>query len=327
MRSFRHIALAFGVVLALGSAKSARADTQAGFLVQHFDAAPAGAGWMMLDNLALDGGLGGAVSLTGSYAGNLLTFTSLCGQPPNFCSIPVVSDLAHANLGVAVTWNRVRFSADLGSPLYVRGQTTTVNGTQWIAPRVDIASHPDSFLDTRLGVDARLAGSANGAARFGMGLHVYLPTGDQAAYLSDGQVRADLHVAGAGDLGPFSWAARLGARYQALAPVSPEASQIHDQHERGVSVGIGASWRVGLGKPGWTLVLGPEVSGVIPLTTSAGDLTPLLASRVEVKTDAGQTLRFKLAGGKNPLEYDSTWRVVVGIELVGLAGSVTDTAR
>jgi hypothetical protein len=293
--------------LALAWAVPARADPQTGLNLQRFEAAPAGSGWLMLDDLALEGGLGGALSLTSGYARNLL-------------NSDFVSDLAHANVGLAITWNRLRLSADIGSPLYVRGQDSRDGYRVWVAPRVDIASHPDSLLDTRLGVDARLAGSAHGPARFGMGLHVFLPTGDQSAYLSDGQVRFHVRFLGAGDIGCFSWSALLGLRLQSFQDGHP------DYRERGISLGGGAAWRFDVGDSGWRLLVGPELTGVDSFVYGRG--LALLTARAETKTASGNTLRIKLAGWANPLDLKwSEWRIVAGIELVGLAASTSPTSR
>ena len=289
----------------------ASAATDPGFLVQRFDAAPAGAGWLTQDNLNLSGGLGGAVSLTTGYAHNPLILHS--GSQ----SLSLVTDQAHANIGFAITYDRYRLSFDLASPLYVRGQSGTLAGVDYTAPRLDIASHPDSITDVRIGLDARVFGQVGGPLRLGVGAQLFVPSADQSDYMSDGTYRGLLRVMAAGDIGGFTYAAMLGAHIRPLLG-----------HE--MAYGAGAGWRFVLGEATTSLVVGPELFGTTQVT-GAGQtaLEGLLTGRLEVRDHDGHAVRVKLGvgGGVGQQSGAAEWRAVVGVEVLGLAGAGTETAR
>ena len=309
MRNSRRILLC---CLALAWAVPVRA----GGLVQRFDAAPAGSGWLTLDNLKLSGGLGGAIAFNTSYVRNPLVADSLA----------VVSDMAMVNLGVAVTWNRFRLSADVGSPLYVRGQSGDFRGYAITAPNMDIASHPDSLTDVRFGFDARLWGDVDGPLRLGAGVHVYLPAAQASEYLSDDIVRVALRLLAAGDIGDLTWAALVGLENRRGGPV--------DWLQFNYSAAFGA--RIPLDHASKaSLVLGLESFNAHKISTDprafsgTNDVQALASARLEIRGRDDEVLRIKLGAGPgySPDTTTGEWRIIAGIELVGLAASASPTSR
>ncbi len=264
-----------------------------GYLAQRFDPAPAGAGWLTQDSLKLSGGLGGAVALTTGY-----THTSAAG----LTTAPIFSDFARANIGFAATYSRYRLSFDLASPVYVRGS----------APNMDIASHPDTILDVRIGVDARIWGDVNGPFRVGAGAQVFVPSADRSDYMSDGTYRGQLRVLAAGDIGHWVYAANVGLHIRPLMG-----------HE--LVYGAATGWRLPVGETQAAVVIGAECSAAQQLQAVAHSMTDaLLTGRLELPSKNGHLLRLKIGGGLNAdISGGLGWRAVIGMEVVGLATADT----
>ncbi len=265
---------------------------QQGQLVQRLDAAPAGAIWLTQDSLNLSGGLGGAFALTSGYARNPLVVGGA----------PVITDLATANIGLAVTYSRYRLAFDLASPLYVRG-----NGT----PSLDIASHPDTITDVRIGADARVWGDVGGPIRLGLSAQLFVPSADRTDYMSDGTYRAKFWLKAAGDVSRFSYAASAGYHVRPLLGNE-------------LNYGAAAGWRFALGDALTSLVIGPEAFGALgPQAQQMWEA--LLTGRVDLLSGDGHALRFKLGAGvgQRDLAGAAQWRVVAAVEVVGLATAAT----
>ncbi len=282
---------AFAVSALLGClATPARAAD--GFNAQFLAPAAAGAGWLTQDNLALSGPLGGAVALTTGYAHN----------PVSSGSTVVMSDLATANIGFAIHYSRFRLSADLASPLFVRGPGV---------PSLDIASHPDTITDVRIALDARLWGDVDGPLRLGLGAQLFVPSADRSDYMSDGSYRGQLRVKAAGDVGAVRYAANVGYHVRPLQG---------DEVVYGAAIG----WRLELADALHALVVGPEAFGALNLHSQQA-WEALLAARVELANGPSHVLRFKLGAGAGggDLPGAAQWRVVAGVEVVGLATAAT----
>src|SRR5277367_2477165 len=99
--------LALTGALSLLFAFAARADAQEkvqGFAVDRLYQAAPGAGWVVMDDLDIHGGLGGAVALTSGYEHDPLRIKSRDGSQ----HLNVVSNLAFADFGFAGTYDRFR---------------------------------------------------------------------------------------------------------------------------------------------------------------------------------------------------------------------------
>src|SRR5579864_8371693 len=114
MASFRRRA---GLLLCLAILPSAAAGQQQvqGFAVERFYPSAPGAGWFVMDTLDMYGGLGGVMALSGGYALKPLRLTD------GVQHLAVVSDQAFADLGVAVTYDRLRLYLNIDTPLVVKG--------------------------------------------------------------------------------------------------------------------------------------------------------------------------------------------------------------
>lgn len=312
----RGLAVAAGLLAASTVASSAHAQQQAqGFAVERFYPSAPGGGWLVMDDLSLRGGLGGDMELTTGYARDPLRVTD------GITHLPVVTDSAFTDFGFAATYNRWRLYLNLDVPLTLQGQSGVVGGYRFTAPSVDLASHPDTLTDARIGVDGRLVGGPGSPFRLGAGAQLFIPEGTiegtQADYDTDGTVRAMLRLLFAGDVGLLSYAGQLGVHIRPLddapTPGSPRGSELL------FGAAAGTRFRVGTG--GTALVVGPEVYGQSAFRLFFGKdttgLEGLLSARMEGTADDGGQLRVKLGagGGLDPHFGAPEWRIVVAVEL------------
>ncbi len=316
MRSSR---LLVALTLLSGLGLPARAGAQAqpqGYAVERFTPSAPGAGWLVMDALDMQGGLGGVMALTVGYARDPLRVTD------GATHLGVVTDQAFAGFGFAATYDRLRLSLDLSMPLLVEGNSGTVGGYAFTGPRLDLGTNPDTLADVRIGLDARLVGDAHGPFRLGAGAQLIAPSGPTASYVSDGTYRAMGRVLFAGDVGAFAYAGHVGVHLRPRddTPVpGPQGSEL--------LFGLAAGPRVPLGASGAAaLVVGPEIFGETalrsPFGADATGLEALLSSRVEGTAPSGRQVRVRLGVGPGVVQRFGApeWRVVLGVEVFDRAG-------
>jgi hypothetical protein len=307
-----------GLTVALAIAAGGRAEAQAqGFALERLYSSPAGGGWLVMDALDMQGGLGGAIELIGGAAVNPFVVSS-GGQ-----RLAVVSEESFAELGLAVTYARFRLSLNLDSPLSVLGKTGTVGGTHYAAPSFDLGQDPDTIADPRLGFDARIYGAPRGAFRLGASVQLYFPSGTRADYLTDGTGRGMIRALVAGDIPWFTYAAQLGVHVRPLdettVPGAPRGSEL--------LFGVAAGVRLHAGNR-WGFVVGPEIFGATAFRSFFGQtstaLEGLLSARFE-GTGTGLQLRVKLgAGGGLDAQFGAPeWRIVGAVEIFNRGSDAT----
>lgn len=146
----------------------------------------------------------------GTFRSALLLVTS--SEPfrmvlPSLETDSVVSGRTELGLGVSYTsWHRLLVGASLPAVLAQAGEVRAVDST---APRVATGA---AFGDVNLTLRTFLFGASE--RRLGLSLQgdVWLPTGSEAAYASDGLVRGGL-LALLGGRGPrYAWSCELGAQ-------------------------------------------------------------------------------------------------------------------
>ncbi len=291
----------------------ARAQLQApGFAVERLYQSAPGAGWFVMDDLAISGGLGGAVSAASGYERNPLIVTS----PGSKQKLAVVSQEAFLDIGGAVTYNRFRGYLNLPMPLLVTGKSGTLGGYQFTAPAVSLGTNPDTISDGRLGFDARLLGQPGSHLRLGAGTQLIFPSGARADYVSDARYRAMFRFLAAGDAGAFRYAGQLGFHLRPLDNAPVPGSPNGNEFLYGIAGG-----RSFAGPTGWAVIVGPEIFGQTAVHSFFSGETgteALLTGRLE-QTGTGHRLRFKLGMG-HALQQDfgsAQWRVVYAVELFG----------
>jgi hypothetical protein len=311
MRSFSLLA---GVVCALGSlTRVAAAQSQArGFAVERLYLSAPGAGWFVMDDLSMHGGLGGAVALTSGYARKPLQVASGSEH------LSVVSEQLFTDFGFAATFQRWRVYFDLPAPLSNKGRNGVVSGYRFTGPSLTLPNSPDSFEDARLATDVRLLGNADSPFRLGLGAQLFFPTGKRDDYDSDGTYRAMARALFAGDIAAFSYAGELGVHIRPLnesaTPDSPRGNEL--------LFGVAAGLKFPLDTSSATvLVAGPELFGESAFDALLGSRTTglegLFTARLEAVSGRAELVRFKLGagGGLEPHFGAAEWRMVAAVEL------------
>ena len=286
-----------------------------GFAVERLYQAAPGAGWVVMDDLTMHGGLGGVMAMSVGYAHNPLQVATRDGSQ----RLTLVSDQAFTDFGFAITRGPWRFYLNLDAPLAITGQSGNVGAYQLTAPSVDPGSRPDTLSDARIGVDTRLLGDAKSSFRLGVGAQLIAPTGDRADYDTDGTFRAMLRILFAGDVGSrLTYAGQLGIHVRPLddspAPGSPQGSEL--------LFGLAGGPKIALDRSSKTIVVvGPELYGETAFSSFMGTTTTglegLLTGRVEGTADDGVQFRVKLGagGGIDPNFGAPEWRMVFGLEV------------
>jgi hypothetical protein len=302
-------ALLAASVLGLCAPAPAAGQQQAqGFALERLLLAPPGNAWLVMDDLAHPAGLGGAASFSVGYARSPLEVTSRDGTK----RVTVVEHEALSSVGLAVTYHRFRLHVRFASPLYVAGQSGTVDGWSYTAPVANLEQRPDSINDVRLGIDARLLGGPTDPLRLGASLELIFPSGFRYDYLTDGTYRGIARVLAAGGSGWFRWASQVGVHIRPLdepSPGSPRGSELL------FGVAGGAQLPAGAG----SFLIGPEIHGATPFRAFLGSGTTALEALLTAGYRAPFPLRVKagLGAGIDPQFGAPSWRAVLQFETQG----------
>jgi OmpA-OmpF porin, OOP family len=234
----------FLVLALLAGARTAAAQPVAtGLALDRFDPSERGSEWFVLDTLDLRGTVRPAIGADFDWGHKPLVLYDANGNQVG----SVVRDQFFVHLGGSlVLWDRLRLGFNLPIAVAQDGDGATLAGTTYPAPK------SPAIGDLRLGADVRLVGQYRSAFTLAAGASLYVPTGSQDAYTSDGVVRAVVpHVNAAGELGPFVYAAKVGFELRRSEIVGGE--RLGDEFLFGVSAGL----RLANEK----LLLGPELYG------------------------------------------------------------------
>jgi OmpA-OmpF porin, OOP family len=199
---------AFAAVLSLLVPTVASAQTpEPGFALNRFQPAERGSDWFGVDALDLRGHGRFALGVVGDYAHKPLVIYDTAGNEVS----AVVSDQLALHVGGAVVlFDRLRLGVSL--PLFVVNEGTPgeLRGRTY---RLD-----EGFAvgDLRLSADVRLFGSYDSPFTIALGAAVHAPTGDRAAFTSDGKARIVPRLAAAGQIGPFVYGAHAGVDVRLL---------------------------------------------------------------------------------------------------------------
>jgi OmpA-OmpF porin, OOP family len=282
MKMARWLSAAMTCAACAGLAREARAQSQ-GFALDTFDASERGSDWFSVESLDLRGNVRPAIGLVMDGAYRPLAIYS----PDGTVRDSVVRNQIFANVGATlVLWDRLRVGFNLPVAVFQDGRGGVLDGVTYAPPGTP------SVGDLRLGADLRLAGTYGQPFTLALGTRVYVPTGQRDNYTGDGAIRLDGRIEAAGDLGVFTYAARVGAEYRNLEDTlggSPIGSQL--------LFGVAAGFRAF----DHALIIGPEVYG----TTIVGNGATLFAKQstpVDGLLGAHLTfLRdFRIGGGVGP---------------------------
>jgi len=240
------------VVVALGASLVAfDASAQAtGFAVDRFNPSERGSDWFEEDSLDMRGNFRPALGIVGEYADRPIVLVNADGTTH---TAPVQDQLIVHLGGSLMMADRFRVGLDLPIGVFEDGTAGAVKTTPYAAASGGLG-------DLRLSGDARLFGTYGGAFTVAAGVAIFVPTGSQSAYLSDGTVRVLPRVAIAGDVGPIAYAAHLGFQLRPLDNAFPG-------YPTGSDVELGGS--VGIRLLDHRLLLGPEVYGSTVVTSGS----------------------------------------------------------
>jgi hypothetical protein len=291
------------LVIACAWPSQAKAQQQPeGFAIERFYPAPPGSGWLVLDDLKMTGGLGGAVSFTTDYSHDL----------------SVISDQAFMDVGVAGTYRRYRVYLNFPMPLVVAGS----NGN----PSVGVSSNPDTISDPRAGFDVRFFGAPAGSLRLGAGAQLIMPSGERSDYVTDGTYRGALRFHAAGDVRNFAYSGQIGLHIRPLnessLPAGPNGNEF--------LFGIGAGRKIPVHQR-WEVFVGPEFFGETAVHSFFHEektgVEGLLTGRLE-RTGDSVNLRLKLGIGHGIVQHFGApqWRLVFSAELFGHHTAGTNSA-
>lgn len=281
-----------------------------GFAVERFYPSAPGGGWFVMDDVNMNGKLGGAIALTTGYSRKPLEVAS----PDGTQRFTLLSNEAFADVGLAVTYDRYRVYLNLPIPLLVTGNSGTLGPYQLSAPSVNIATNPDTISDSRVGFDMRLLGKPESSLRLGMGAQLIIPSGDRADYVTDRRYRGMFRFLAAGDAGRLSYAGQLGMHIrpvdQSAVPGSPNGNEF--------LFGMSAARRFPV-RSGWAVAVGPEFCGETAVRSFFSGQTGfegLLTGRLEGTGDGPHT-RIKMGIGHGLVQQFGApeWRILFGVEL------------
>lgn len=222
-------------------ASVAVAQEQRGFALNRFEPSERGSEWFASDSLDLRGHVRPAAGLVLDYGHKPLV---LYRGDDEQSAVVARQLFAHAG-GSLVLWNRVRAGLSLPIALHQDGDGPFALGRQFTTPGTNIG-------DLRLSADVRLLGAHGKPINVAAGASVWLPTGSREDYTGDGYVRFAPHVAIAGDIEKFTYAARLGFQYRGL-------TERFDTNPLGSELTFSAS--AGARLVNGKLVVGPELYG------------------------------------------------------------------
>jgi outer membrane protein OmpA-like peptidoglycan-associated protein len=270
------------VVLAFSSsASSVRAQTvQPGFAMNRFSPAERGSDWFVLESLDFRGKVRPAIGIVADYSYKPLVAYDANGNEVD----AVIRHQLYGHFGASlVLWERLRIGADLPMVLYQNGTSGNYGAVSFGQ------SDAQSLGDLRLGLDIRLFGAYRGPASLAIGAQLYLPTGSQQDFTSDGKVRVDPRVTFAGDAAIIAYAVKAGVTYRA-----------QDENFAGTKLGSEMSWAVavGLRLADKKLLLGPEFYGTTTLEDPFEKTTTPFEMLVGIHYDIGKAWR--IGGGVGP---------------------------
>jgi outer membrane protein OmpA-like peptidoglycan-associated protein len=283
MTTLRRLAALFGSLVVSTFSATAFSQQAKGFALDRFEPSVPGSEWFSLESLDLRGSGRPSFGVVGDWSHKPLVLYAPDGSEKNL----LVSDQIFVHLGAGIILaNRLRLSASLPIAVHQEGDQVALGATTFVAPS------STSIGDVRLGADVRLAGEFGDAFTLAFGLQAHLPTGHQSDYTGDGKVRLVPQLLGAGEIGPFVYAVKLGAQYRALDETFAGGS-IGSEALFGAAAGVRTAAR--------KLILGPELYGS-SVITSSDSLFKKRSTPVELIVGGHYTFAddFRLGAGIGP---------------------------
>jgi OmpA-OmpF porin, OOP family len=234
-----------GALLSVLASTETASAQRTGFALDRFEPAERGSQFFVNDTLDFRGNARPAFGATLDYGYKPLAVYDTAG---NERSAIVRHQLFTHVGGALVLAERLRIGLNLPIALYQDGESSIVN-VNGVNERFKAADKP-AIGDIRLAADVRLLGAYGDVFTLSGGVRAWLPTGQRSQFTGDGSTRIAPQVMAAGDVGPFTYAARLALVYRARDDAyagSPLGSEL-----------LGSAG-AGIKTLGNKLVIGPEV--------------------------------------------------------------------
>jgi outer membrane protein OmpA-like peptidoglycan-associated protein len=220
-----------------------------GFELEHFEPSERGSDWFANESLDLRGDARPALGLVLDWAHRPLVVVA----PDGSTSTALVNNQVIGHLGGALNLGeRLRVGLDLPIEFFEDGAGAPAQGIS--------APSSGAVGDLRLTGDVRLLGEYGGVFTLAAGVQLWFPTGSRDGYVSDGTFRLAPRALVAGDVGPFTYAAKVSFEYR---PHDPDfgTSQL------GSTLGFAAA--AGVRAVDKKLTIGPEIFGDTVVTNDA----------------------------------------------------------
>jgi OmpA-OmpF porin, OOP family len=249
MRSSRVLArvcLAAALSAGVLAPASARAQQVA---LDRFEPAPAGDRMFGVESpYALGSGVT-HVAVLFDYAHNPYTLKHGPGQSDVQA---VVSDqmFVHFDASVAIL-DRVNLNFSVPAAVLQDGGDPTVGGATVGSP------HDAAFGDMRFGVRVRAFGEWDAPFQVGVSGYLWVPTGADGLYVSDGQVRGAANVILGGHVPILNWSLSGGFQFRRTQTIQPDPSLAPFTQGTNMQIGGGVGFLFADGKA----QIGPEVKG------------------------------------------------------------------
>jgi outer membrane protein OmpA-like peptidoglycan-associated protein len=166
--------------------------------LNRFNPAPAGDSMFSLPSPFVAGDPALHVALIGDYAHNPLI---LRRESDGAVVGNTVEHQLFLHMGATLAlWHRLGLDVSVPVAVFQDGQSA-----EGVSPPATAA-----FGDVRLGARVRLLGGVHDPFQLGLGGYLWLPTGDEASYVSDGTVRGMPYLAAGGRIPRFLWSTSVG---------------------------------------------------------------------------------------------------------------------
>jgi OOP family OmpA-OmpF porin len=211
--------------------------------LNRFEPSERGSEWFVSESLDLRGKMRPAIGIVADYGYKPYVLVNASNGEER-SSVIASSFYLHPGASL-VLWERLRLGLSFPIAVAQSGDSAIVGGRQFNAP------DGGGIGDPRLTADVRIVGEHGDAFTLAGGVRLWIPVGDENAYVGDGKVRVGPRVAAAGELGSFVYAATLGVTYR--------DERAFASHTVGtdVSFSAAAGGRIADKK----LVIGPELWG------------------------------------------------------------------
>ncbi|MDB4998419.1 MAG: Outer rane lipoprotein omp16 precursor [Myxococcaceae bacterium] len=259
-----------------------RTSDATGFLLNRYDPAERGSDWFANESLDFRGKSRLALGLTADWARKPLVLY----RPNGDEYANLVSDQVYLHAGgTLVLADRFRVGLNLPILVYQHGAQLVGFQTNTQGP------NKEAIGDLRLTGDVRVFGEYGDAITGAVGLAVYFPTGSREQFTGDGTMRVQPRAMVSGDIGLFTYAARLGYH---IRPYTERfaGSDLGSEFLFGGAAGV---------KIADKLVVGPELYGSTVVNGDGGafatrntQLEGLLSAKATIAND------FKIGGAFGP---------------------------